>query len=132
MPLNNMQFSRLIDFGIEVAEQTASDSEKRFVERMKKLRDEHFFPGRDLHIAEDFQEIPERKFWSRVFLDTSRAIFDRRVGIHAHSFWQAQTIHQAHAIGRLFEDAVRDVEPQWYADTLDRREFDKVVNKIER
>lgn len=130
--LNNMQFSRLIDFGIGVAEASAGEAERPFVERMKKMRDECFWPGRGIEIAEDFPEIEERKFWSRVFLDTSRAIFERTVGIHEHSFWQAQAIHETHATGLLFEQAARDVDPRWSADTLDRREFDWVVNGRQR
>jgi hypothetical protein len=130
--LNNMQFDRLINFGIEIAERSACADERPFVERMKKLRNEYFFPGCGIEISRDFPEIVERKFWSRIFFDTSRAIFDRKVGIHEHSFWQAQSIHQSYATGLLFEEAVRDFEPQWSADTLDRREFDKVVNGISR
>jgi hypothetical protein len=38
--VNNMQFSRLIDFGIEVAEQTAVGDERRYVEHMKTMRAE--------------------------------------------------------------------------------------------
>lgn len=130
--MNNKQFARLIDFGIQIGEQTASSDERPFVERMKKMRDEYFWPGRGIDISEDFPGISERKFWSRVFYDASRAIFDREIGVHEHSFWQAQAIHQAHATGLVFEHAVKDVEPRWLADTLDRRQFDKVVNGIER
>ena len=129
--VNNMQFARLIDFGIEIAEQTAIGDELPIVERMKRMRDECFWPGRGIDIVEDFPGLQERRFWSRVFLDASRAIFDRRIGAHEHSFWQAQAIHQAHATGLLFEHAVRDIEPGWSADTLDRRQFDKVVNRTE-
>lgn len=129
--LNNRQFASLIDFGIEIAEQTAARGERSFVERMKNMRDELFWPGRGIDIPEDFPKIPERKYWSRVFFDTSRAIFDRRIGLHEYGFWQAQAIHQTYSTGRIFEHAVRDVEPKWSADTLDRREFDKIVNGIE-
>jgi len=117
--------------GIEIAERSASSEERPFVERMKKLRDEHFWPGRGIDIMEDFPVIAEQKFWSRVFLDTSRAIFDRKVGVHQHSFWQAQSIHQAYSTGFLFEKSVKNTEPTWYANTVDRREFNKVVNGIE-
>ena len=129
---NNMQFARLIDFGIEIAEQVASGDEQPFVERMRKMREECFWPGRGIDIVEDFPQVPERKFWSRIFFDAARAIFDRRIGIHEHSFWQAQAIHQAHATGLLFEHAVREVEPSWSAETLDRRQFDKIVNGKDR
>ena len=130
--LNNMQFARLIDFGIEIAERTVSSEERQFVEHMKKMRDESFFPGRGISVEQDFSSVGEQKFWSRIFFEVSRAIFDRKIGVHDHRFWQAQAIHQAHAAGLLFEDAVRAVEPRWFADTLDRREFDKYVNGIER
>jgi hypothetical protein len=130
--VNNMQFARLIDFGIAIGEQTATTDERAFVERMKKMRDECFWPGRGIDIGRDFPTVAEQKFWSRVFFDSSRAIFDRKMGVHEHSYWQAQAIHQAHAAGLIFENAVREVEPRWSADTLDRREFDKFINGIER
>lgn len=66
-----------------------------------------------------------------MFYDTSRAIFDRKIGVHDYSFWQAQAIHQAHATGLLFEYSVRESEPRWSAETIDRREFDRIVNGIE-
>ncbi|WP_339744391.1 hypothetical protein [uncultured Rubinisphaera sp.] len=130
--LNNMQFNRLIDFAIEIAEVSATTTETEFVERMKNRNEGFFWPGRGIEIEEDFPEIVERKFWSRVFFDLSRAIFDRTTGIHTHSFWQSQSIHQAHGTGLLFEYAVRDAEPRWSADTIDRREFDEVVNRRKR
>jgi len=122
--LNNMQFNRLVDFGIQIAERTARPQEAPFVERMKRLKNEEFWPGRGIDILADFPDRAEQKFWSRVFFDTSRAIFDRRVGQHEHSFWQAQAIHQAHATAILFQEVVRESEPQWSADTLDGSEFD--------
>jgi len=129
--LNNRQFSNLIAFAIEVAQASVVDSEVVYVDRMKRMRDECLWPGRGIEIEEDFPDIPERKFWSRIFLDTSRAIFEREVGSHEHTYWQAQAIHQAHSTGLLFECAVRDSEPRWSADTIDRREFERVVNGIE-
>lgn len=126
--LNNSQFSRLIDWAISVAERTAADTEIAFVERMKRLRAECFWPGRGIDVEDDFPDLPELKFWCRIFYETSRGIFDRTVGIHGHSFWQAQAIHQAYSTGQLFEYAVRATEPRWSADTIDRREFDQVVN----
>jgi len=96
------------------------------------VRRDEFWPGRGIEVEEDFPDLSERNFWSGMFFDMSRAIFDRRVGIHKHSFWQAQAIHQSHASGLLFEYSVRHLEPNWSADTVDRREFDKVVNRKER
>jgi len=127
--LNNMQFSGLIDSGLEIAERTAQPAEAPLIARMKRLRDEKFWPGRVFDIPADFPDPAEQKFWSRVFFDTARAIFDRRVGKHEHSFWQAQAIHQACAIALLFEEVVRSSEPQWSADCLDRREFNRVINR---
>ena len=129
--LNNRQFGNLVEFAIEVAEASVADSETANVDRMKEMRDERFWPGRGIEIEEDFPDTSERKFWSRVFFDTARAIFERGVGLHEHTYWQAQAIHQAYTTGLLFEFAVRDSEPGWSADTIDRREFDKVVNGIE-
>jgi hypothetical protein len=127
--LNNMQFGRLIDFGIQIAERTARPEDAPFIERMKRLNKEEFWPGRGFDILTDFPDRTEQKFWCRVFFDTSRAIFDRQVGKHEHSFWQAQAIHQAHATALLFQEAVREGELQWSADTMDCREFDRVVNQ---
>ena len=49
--LNNRQFYRLIDFGIEIADEIANIEERPFVERMKKLSSETFWPGRGIDIA---------------------------------------------------------------------------------
>ena len=130
--LNNTQFARLIDFGIEMAERLQKVDDRLFVERMKKMNSEVFFTGRGIFVLEDFPSLDEQKFWSCIFFEVSRAIFDRKIGVHEHSCWQAQAIHQSHATGLLFERAVRDVEPEWSANTLDRREFYEFTNRIER
>jgi hypothetical protein len=102
VPTNNMQFSRLIDFVIQVGRMTArSSAEERYVDRMSQLQETEFWPGRGIQIEDDFPDIEEQKFWARVFLDTAREIFDRRIGIHEHSFWQAQCIWQAYGAGQL-------------------------------
>lgn len=126
--LNNRQFSTLIAFAIEIAECTVAGGESVYLDRMKELNHSCFWPGRGIDIQEDFPDLDERKFWSRVFLDTARAIFDRSIGHHDHSFWQVQAIYQAHGTGLLFEYAVRESERQWSADSIDRREFSRVVN----
>lgn len=130
--LNNKQFSRLINFAIEIADAVRDPSTVRYVDHLTYLQAKVFFPGRGIEVEEDFPDIEERKFWAGILLDTSRAIFDRRIGVHDHSFWQAQAIHQAHATGLLFQHSVRESEPRWSADSIDRREFDQVVNGIER
>ena len=128
--LSNQMFARLIDFAIEVGEKTATESEKSYVRHMKDFHEDCWL-GRGIEIEVDFPDPLERKFWCRVFFDTSRAIFDRSIGIHDYCFWQAATIYQAFSTANLFEFAVCDSEPGWSADTVDRREFDKVVNRIE-
>src|SRR5690349_18657452 len=55
VPLNNWQFYRMIDFGIEMAEQTALPEERPFVERMKRMNAGSFWPGRGVDITEDFK-----------------------------------------------------------------------------
>lgn len=70
--MNNFLFSRLIDFSIEIAEQTPAAGELAFVERMKLMQDEVFWPGRGIDIRKDFPAIAERKFWCRVFFDVAR------------------------------------------------------------
>ena len=85
-----------------------------------------------MDIEEDFPDGEERKFWARVLYDTARSIFTRSIGRHEHEFWQAQAIHQAYASAILFQDSVRDVEPGWSAESVDRIEFDEVVNGTKR
>ena len=129
VPTNNMQFSSLIDFVIQVGRTTArTPDEERYVDRMNQLNETEFWPGRGIQIEDDFPDIEEKKVWARVFLDTAREIFERRIGIHEHSFWQAQRIWQAYGAGQLFVDAVRDSDRRWLPDSRDYREFDIVVN----
>ena len=129
---NNMQFSSLIEFAIQVGRRTArTGSEERCVDRMHELNETEFWPGRGIQIEDDFPDVEEQKFWARVFLDTAREIFERRVGVHEHSFWQAQRIWQAYGVGKLFIAAVRDSEKGWLPDSRDYREFDAVVNQRE-
>jgi hypothetical protein len=130
--LNNRQFSNLIAFTISVAESSRTDDEAQFVERLKRMSDTEFWPGRGIEIETDFPNVAEQKFWCRMFFDTARAICHGEVGATQHRYWQAQASHQAYSTAMLFEDAVRTVEPDWRAATLDRIEFDRVVNGIER
>jgi hypothetical protein len=74
---NNSQFSRLFELAMDVAETSCRDlADRNHLLRMKKLFNEDFWPGRYVEIETDFPDIAERKFWSRVFYDTARAIFD--------------------------------------------------------
>jgi hypothetical protein len=128
--INNRLFRSLLEFSVIIGEEIAASNERPYVELMKKRVAEGFFwDGRSIDIAEDFTELSERKFWSRVFYEMARAIFDRKLGIHEHRFWQAQRIHLAYGLGELFEEAVNEAEPRWNADTLDRREFEQYESK---
>jgi hypothetical protein len=129
VPTNNMQFSSLIEFVIQVGRTTARTAdEERYVDRMNQLNETVFWPGRGIQIEDDFPNIEEQKFWARVFLDTAREIFERRIGIHKHLFWQARQIWQAYGVGQLFVDAVRDTDRRWLPDCRDYREFNNVIN----
>jgi hypothetical protein len=133
VPLNNAQFSRLIDLAIDVGRGSSQDAqESQCVERMIQMRNETFWPGRGIDLEKDFPVLEEQKFWARVLLDTARAIFERRVGQHDHAFWQAQCIWQTYGAGILFQHAVRSKEPHWCADSIDQLEFDRMVNGINR
>lgn len=120
---SNMQFSRLLDFGIQVARGTGTAADQRFIDRLSEMQGGYFWPGRGVDILEDFPELEERKFWSRVFFDVSRAIFDRTVGFHERQCWQARGIHKAHGTAMLFESSVRDEQAKWYAESRDRLEM---------
>jgi len=127
--INNMLFRSLLEFSIETGELQASIEERTYLELMKKrVTDGFFWPGRDVDLEQDFPTIPERKFWSRVFFEIARAIFERKIGVHAQTYWQAQRIYLAYGLGNLFQESVREIEPTWHAETLDNREFDRVVN----
>jgi len=129
--MNNMQFAGLVDFSIEHAERSVAAQNRSILDRMKALR-ELCWPGRGIDIAEDIPLIDDQKFWCEQFFDLARAIFDRSIGDHTHSFWQAGYIHRAMGVAYLFQRAVRTVDERWSPDCLDYREFDRVVNRIER
>lgn len=129
--LNNMQFAGLVDFAIEHAERSIAEQDLPIVDRMKTLR-EVCWPGRGIDIAEDIPLIDDRKFWCEQFFDVARAIFDRSIGDHTHSFWQAGYIHRAMGVAYLLQQAVRTVDEKWTPDCLDYREFDRIVNGIRK
>ena len=94
--------------------------------------DNEFWPGRGIEIETDFPNLEEQKFWCRMFFDTARAIVHGELKDTKYKYWQASTIYLAYATGRLFEYAVQTVEPKWLADTLDRIEFRRLMNKGKR
>lgn len=123
--MNNRQFSNLICLSLEYSGSVMGE-ENQYVARLTEFNDKEFFPGRGMDIEEDFPEIDEQKFWSKTLFDTARAIFKRELGVHDHVYWQAQMIYVVYAVGLLFQDSVRQTEPDWCADTLDGSEFRKV------
>lgn len=125
---NNRQFSGTITFVSKVARQMATKSEMKYVEKMED-NVENYWPGMCFDIETDFPEIEEKKFWTRMFYETAREIFERKIGIQDYSFWQTQRIHQIYATALVFEKAVREVELNWIPDIRDYREFDEWTNK---
>jgi hypothetical protein len=130
--LNNRHFSDLMVLVISVAETSRTNDESGIVDRLRTMNETEFWPGRGIEIETDFPDVNEQKFWCRTFFNTARAIVHGAVGNRDHTYWQAQATHQAYSIAMLFEFAVRTIDPDWRADTLDRIEFDRVVNRIER
>ena len=134
--LNNRNFSNLIFFVLSVAQSSAQSScskiEISYVERLQEMFDNEFWPGRGIEIETDFPNLEEQKFWCRMFFDTARAIVHGELKDTKYKYWQASTIYLAYATGRLFEYAVQTVEPKWLADTLDRIEFRRLMNKGKR
>ena len=126
--MSNRAFGILVECGIEVAKQGATPEELQFIATMRNKHAQLPY----LDIAKDMPSVPEQKFWSRVFFDTARAIFERKVGAHEHSYWQAQAIYVAYSAGKFFQSVVQDSERGWDPSTIDTREFDRIVNKIER
>ena len=104
----------------------------QFVDHLKTLVDTEFWPGRGIAIETDFPNVDEQKFWCRMLYDTARSISKGKLGNSEHTYWRAQACHQAYSTAMLFEFAVGTVESDWRANTLDRVEFDRVVNGRER
>ena len=133
----DMQFNRLVDFAAELAEKRIGKEPTQYLSHLKKLvrKLESSSPessngrkkSKAIRVERDFPSQDERKFWSCIFLDVSRGIFDRSLGVHHHLFWQAKAVHQAYALGKLFEMTVREREPQWSGETIDRTELNQFV-----
>ncbi|CAL2059211.1 hypothetical protein [Tenacibaculum sp. 190524A05c] len=125
---NNRQFSSTITFVSEVARKLATENEMKYVKKMEN-NVENYWPGMCLDIETDFPELEERKFWSKMFYETAREIFERKIGVQDYFFWQTQRIYQIYGTGKVFEKAVKEVEPKWMPDIRDYREFDEWTNK---
>ena len=79
----------------------------------------NYWPGMCFDIETDFPELEEKKFWTRIFYETAREIFKRKIGLQDYFFWQTQRIYQVYGTAKVFEQAVREVEPKWVPDIRD-------------
>jgi hypothetical protein len=125
---NNRQFHNTITFASEVGRKIALTSELKYVEKMED-HVKNYWPGMMLDIETEFPELNEKKFWTKVFMETAREIFERKIGIQEYFFWQTQRIYQTYGTGIIFEKAVKEIEPKWVPDIKDYREFNEWVEK---
>lgn len=121
---NNSQFRSTITFVSEVARKMATESEMEYV---KKMDDnvKNYWPGMSIDIATDFPKLEEKKFWAKIFYETAREIFERKIGVQDNFFWQTQRIYQIYGVGNVFEKAVKEIEPKWIPNIRDYREFEE-------
>lgn len=120
---NNSQFRNTITFASEIARKMSTESETKYVEKMEQ-NVENYYPGMSFDIETDFPELEEKKFWAKIFYETAREIFERKIGIQDYFFWQTQRIYQIYGTGNIFEEAVKEIEPKWIPDIRDSQEFD--------
>ena len=125
---NNRQFNNTITFVSEVARRIAVDSEMSYVKKMEDYV-EGYWPGMCFDVETHFPQLEEKKFWARMFYETAREIFERKIGVQDYFFWQTQRIHQIYSAALVFEKAVREIEPSWIPDIRDYREFDEWSKK---
>jgi len=126
--MSNRAFGILLSCGLDVSKRNATTEELQFVARMEEYTQQ--LPYIDLE--KEMPSLSERKFWSRVFFDTARTIFERKIGSHEHSYWQAQAIYVAYRAGIFFQEVVQDKERGWEPNIVDKRDYDRIVNAIER
>ena len=124
--MSTSAFGSLIIYTLKVAEEAASPEELQFVARMRHTMQ---IPWIDLE--KDMPSVTEQKFWCKMFFETARAIFERKVGSHGQIYWQARMIYLAYGTGIFFQRVVQDQEQRWEPSTVDTREFNRIVNKIE-
>ena len=117
--LSNLAFDRIWEFVIDVAEQTARDTEEREFVAKLKTQVQTFWPGVSIDVGESFPDIAEKKFLARCFADLARWIFLRRIGNQTLDCWQSGVIYEAHTIARLFIESVRKEEPRFYPESED-------------
>ena len=121
--VSNGRFSSLIEFGIQVADETArSEEERRWIERFRVFK-ERAFAGIGLDLNEQFPEVNEKRFWARVYFDVARRIFLRQLGNQEITSWQSSAIGDAYVIARMLCRLLREAgEKPWPLDTEDERE----------
>jgi hypothetical protein len=88
--VSNGRFSSLMEFGLQVADETArSEEERRWIERFRVFK-ERAFAGIGLDLNDQFPEVNEKRFWARVYFDVARRIFLRQLGNQEISLGRAQ------------------------------------------
>lgn len=127
--VSNQRFDSLIQFGIEVANRTATTYSERAVASVLEEKSRHFYPGYDFAIEEEFPSRDERKFWAKVFLDLAHLIFTRAIGNQGVSFWQASACGDAYLFGRLITRSVQEEELGWHPKTIASIEADAFHEK---
>jgi|SRR5580704_16159773 hypothetical protein len=121
--VSNGRFGSLMEFGLQVADETArSEEERRWVERFRVFK-ERAFAGIGLDLNEQFPEVNEKQFWARVYFDVARRIFLRQIGNQKITYWQSSAIGDAYVIARMLCRVLQDAgEKPWPLDTEDERE----------
>lgn len=122
---SNRHFTTALGFCLEVgAAGPFEEGEQEEFLRIKTEFDESlFWNGRGITIEVDMPHVAQQKLWARLFADTARAVFLRKVGFQGNNCWQARCITQLMAISDLFVEAVRTSESGWYPQTADAVEL---------
>lgn len=127
IPFSNRVFASTMILVTEVARKMATEKELPYVKKLEEIAVEGYFPGLCFDIEKDFPTIEEQKFWAKMFYETAREIFERKIGVHEYYFWQSKRIYLIYGTGNLFVKAVKEIEPRWYPDTRDFREYDEWI-----
>lgn len=120
--VSNQRLASLLSFALVVGSETAGlDAERGWVEKLRHF-EEQAWPGIGFDLNEQFPDIEEKKFWTRVFIDVARRIFLRQLGNQEVTFWQSSAIGDAYVTARMLMRAVQESEIAWHPDTEDSRE----------
>ncbi|MEM8505555.1 MAG: hypothetical protein AAF716_20680, partial [Cyanobacteria bacterium P01_D01_bin.1] len=132
----NRRLSMLVDFALEIADQLAkSDTELAYVAELRNWDKTEHCNGCGFSLDERFPTVEHKKFWARVFFDTARAVFDRKLGNQDIAFWQCSTIGDCYVVGRMLCYGVRrDSGSSWFPETINASEhtafFDRIDTKL--